>query len=447
MLNLSNPFMIPETELKRLRSWRLSTFWVALIGYMGYYLCRANLSAAFPLISKEFGYTNEQLAWIAVSSEIAYAVGKIINGPIADRIGGKKIFLLGMIGAVACNIAFAQGSTLIYFIVVWCLCRFFLSMGWGGLTKMIGNWYEPERNGTIMGWISLNFQFGAVLATLLAGFIVVRGGRWQDVFIYPAILLAVIAIYSALASKEAPNAVVPGTRFGKSPVGREAIAKTSISHDNHRSKTFKILMGLLKLPLYRHVLFFAFLTTFLRSIFFFWTPKLLVDIGLGTAEGIFKSALFPFLGCLGTVLLGWYTDRHAKNGDRARMMWIMLAGLSVCLFALATLIGAKGAQNLPYTAIVILISLSGFFLLGPYSMSAGALTLDIAGGEAAGTSTGLVDGVGYIGGALSVWLAGKISDELGWGQVCQLLGVVAILSTLSAYLMSREFQRRARLEI
>jgi sugar phosphate permease len=447
MLNLDNPFHIPQNELRSLRNWRLSTFWVCLIGYIGYYICRANLSAAFPLMSQTFGYSNEELAWIALTSELAYAVGKFINGPLGDRIGGKKIFLLGMLGAIVCNIAFAAGSSLMYFIVAWCLCRFFLSMGWGGLAKMIGNWYEPERNGTIMGWISLNFQFGGVVATLIAGFIVAQGGRWQDVFVIPAFILGGIMLCSYFAAKDSPQEVLPGTKFGQSPVGRVAIAKSSIESDKERSPTLKIIKGLLRLPLYRHVLVFSFFTTFLRSIFFFWTPKLLVDIGLGTAEGIFKSALFPFLGCLGTILLGWATDRYAKNGDRARMMWIMLVGLSASLFALSILIGAKGEHNLPYPAIVTLISFSGFFLLGPYSMSSGALTLDIAGPEAAGTCTGLIDGLGYIGGALSVWLAGRISDSLGWGQVFLLLGVVAVLSTLSAYLMSREFQTRARMSL
>ncbi|MEX0799384.1 MAG: MFS transporter, partial [Bacteriovoracaceae bacterium] len=128
----------PE-ELIRLKRWRLGAFWVCLIGYIGYYLCRKNLSAAFPLMEEAFGYTNSQLGMIAFYSELAYAAGKFINGPLADRVGGKKIFLIGMFGAIASNLAFAAGSSLIYFIVVWCVCRYFLSMGWGGLIKIIGH--------------------------------------------------------------------------------------------------------------------------------------------------------------------------------------------------------------------------------------------------------------------------------------------------------------------
>ena len=80
-------------EYSRLRRWQVSTFWVMLLGYVGYYLCRGNISVAIPLLSDEFGYTNTQLGLILTLSEFAYALGKFINGPLADKVGGKKSVL------------------------------------------------------------------------------------------------------------------------------------------------------------------------------------------------------------------------------------------------------------------------------------------------------------------------------------------------------------------
>lgn len=433
---MSSSLTMPSDDLKLLSRWRVSTFWVMLLGYVGYYLCRKNLSAAFPLMSETFGYTNSELGLIALYSEVAYAVGKFINGPLGDRIGGRKIFLLGMVGAIISNFLFALGSNLIYFIVVWCICRYFLSMGWGGLAKVIGNWYEPERNGTIMGFISLNFQFGGVIATLFAGLLVSMGLGWKAIFIYPPIVLTLILIWSYFASKNSPEDVVPGTSFGQSSKGKKSLLHEPRGEEHN---PWKVIKGLLNLPLYRHLLLFSFLTTFLRSIFFFWTPKLLVDLGMGTTNAILKSALFPLLGCFGTIFLGWYTDNYAKNGDRARMMWIMLTGLLISLLLIAFEISELSNINL--TWLVILTGLCGFFLLGPYSMSSGCLTLDIAGSEGAGSSSGMIDGLGYLGGALAVWGAGKLSDVLGWYQVFLFLAFFALLAIFSAYMMSREFRK------
>lgn len=423
-------------ELSRLKFWRVSTFWVCLLGYIGYYICRANLPAAFPLMSEAFGYTNEQLGLIAALSEGTYALGKFINGPLADKIGGKKFFLLGLAGAVVFNVLFALSSTLFMFTLVWCICRFFLSMGWGGLTKMIGHWYPAERNGTIMGIISINFQFGGVVATLFAGMLVAMGVSWQGIFIYPALVGAVVLIWSALSSREYPKDVIPGAE-----VQHNGDKKPLLDYNSETHSVSETVVSLLRLPLFRHLLVFSFVAHILRSFFFFWTPKLLVDIGMGTSNAIFKSALFPLFGSIGTILLGWYTDRYMRNGDRARPMWIMLVGLTACLLALSQFV-LKGSDS--PVLIGVLISLSGFFLLGPYSMSAGALTLDIAGARGAGTSTGLLDGMGYVGGALAVWIAGTLSDKMSWREVFIFLAISSAFATLSAYRMSRGFQESAK---
>jgi len=391
---------VSATDSARLIKWRLSTFWVMLVGYVGYYICRGNLSAAFPLLEQEFGYSNTQLGLIVSLSEIAYAVGKFINGPLADRIGGRRIFLVGMAGAVFWNLIFALSGTLTAFIVVWCCCRYFLSMGWGGLAKTIGSWYSSDKNGRVMGAISVSFQFGGAIAALFAGFLVSMGVSWQGVFVYPAIALSVIGVWAFFASKGTPSDVVPGAIAVEGESAKKQLADYG---DDESPAVMTILKTLIKMPIYRQLLVFSFLTTLLRSVFLIWTPKFLFDIGQGASAAILKSAVFPLLGVAGTLFIGWYTDHYARNGDRARMMWIMLAVLVLCTFSISVL---SAAENPNYNLIIFFLGGSGFFLLGPYSMSSGALTLDIAGAKGAGSCTGIIDGMGYIGGAIAAFAAG-----------------------------------------
>ena len=435
---------VSAQDNQRLLRWRVSTFWVCLLGYVGYYICRGNLSAAFPLLEQEFGYSNTQLGLIASLSEMAYATGKFINGPLADRIGGRKIFLVGMAGAIFWNIIFALSASLTAFIIVWCCCRYFLSMGWGGLTKTIGNWYPRDRNGTIMGLISINFQFGGVAATLFAGMLVAMGVNWQGIFIFPAIVLSLILVWSYLASRATPADVVAGAIVSEAALGADGKSTTKPQLANYgtdENPTVRVILTtLLKMPIYRQLLVYSFLTTLLRSVFLFWTPKFLFDSGLTASTAILQSAIFPMLGVLGTLFIGWYTDHHARNGDRARMMWMMLSVLVICLLAIAILSAATTPDS---TLIMVFLGASGFFLLGPYSMSSGCLTLDIAGAKGAGSCTGIIDGIGYIGGAIAVFAAGVMSDYLGWSQVFFVLAVFAAISTVSAWFMSRGFQRIA----
>lgn len=429
---------LTDPEVARLTRWRVSTFWVMLLGYVGYYLCRKNLSAAFPLMGDTFDYTNAELGMIAAASEVAYAMGKFINGPLGDKLGGKKIFLLGMAGAIVFNVVFAFSWTLWMFIAVWCLCRYFLSMGWGGIAKTIGYWYPAERNGTIMGFISINFQFGGVAAVLFAGLLVELGSGWRGLFLWPALVLTGVWVWAFLASKAKPTDVIPETNFGQAESGHGHMVELENEEGDDSPSVKTILVGLLKLRIYRHLLFFSFLTTLLRSVFFHWTPKFLADIGQDNTMAILKSALFPFLGCLGTVALGWYTDNYAKGGDRYRAMWIMLGGLTACLVGIAACasVDASGLANV----IVVLTGGAGFFLLGPYSMTSGCLSLDIAGSRGAGTCTGMLDGVGYLGGAIGGFGAGLLSDSIGWHWVFGILAGVAFLSMGSSFVMSRVYR-------
>jgi len=430
----------PSTDERvRLERWRLSTFWVMLVGYIGYYLVRGNLSAAMPLLSTEFGYSNTDLGVILTFSEVAYAIGKFTTGPLADQIGGKRIFLIGMIGAIVLNLVFPSFSTVFAFAVVWSICRYFLSMGWGGMIKVIGEWYEPERNGTVMGLISINFQFGSVAASMFCAGLIYLGVGWKGLFYWPALVVTAIAVWSTFAAKERPADVVPGVRFGKNAGKKQSLADFDRG-DSARVKTGTIIRTLLGIPLFRQILVFSFASHLLRSVFLFWTPKLLVDIGMGAANAVMTSAIFPLLGCLGTIFLGWYTDRHAKNGDRSFMMCLMLGGLAISLFVISALIPFRLEYQ---TAIVIFLGLGGFFLYGPYSMSAGCMSLDIAGSKGAGTCTGMIDGVGYLGGALAAWGAGYMSDHFGWREVFIALGLTAIFTTGWTYYMSWSHHRRA----
>src|SRR5436309_1449857 len=76
-----------EKEPSARIAWGVLT--VMLLGYMGVYLCRVNLSVAVPMLQDAFSASKEQVGRIAAVSTAAYAAGKLLNGTIVDRIGGR----------------------------------------------------------------------------------------------------------------------------------------------------------------------------------------------------------------------------------------------------------------------------------------------------------------------------------------------------------------------
>jgi glycerophosphoryl diester phosphodiesterase len=190
--------------------------------------------------------------------------------------------------------------------------------------------------------------------------------------------------------------------------------------------------------LFRQIVVFSFVMHLLRSTFMYWTPKILVDLGLGNVAAAMSSAVFPLMGCIGTIFIGWYTDRFSKDGNRTGMMSLMLAGLVGCMAGIAFLIPAQGdASSTAQLGIVALLGISGFLMYGPYSLSAGAMALDLVGARAIGTCTGIIDGVGYIGGAVASWGAGVLADHAGWREVFVVLAAVSGFCAFWSWHMGR----------
>jgi sugar phosphate permease len=114
-------------------------------------------------------------------------------------------------------------------------------------------------------------------------------------------------------------------------------------------------------------------------------------VGFGQAASARMSSVFPAVGAVSVLLMGWLSDRLGKYG-RSIMMFL---GLSAAVLGLIALTGVRAGSmgQMP----VILIGVVAFSLLGPYSYLAGAMALDFGGRRAGGASSGIIDGIGYLG--------------------------------------------------
>jgi sugar phosphate permease len=121
--------------------------------------------------------------------------------------------------------------------------------------------------------------------------------------------------------------------------------------------------------------------------------------------------------------VGAISDKLGK-GRRAP---IMAASLAVVV-VLVMVLGHAGIHDA--TAAAFLIGGVGLFLLGPYSLLAGAVALDIAGKRGTATATGIIDGAGYLAGALSGYVLGAVADHAGWSAVFDLVTGAAVVATL-----------------
>jgi OPA family glycerol-3-phosphate transporter-like MFS transporter len=420
--------MVPDNAAASpFRRWQGVTLALLITGYAGYYLCRSNLSVCLPMIAGSMtrggmdpATARIRLGSIASLGVLAYAIGKFPSGALADFLGGKRNFLLGMAGAVLFTLWFASGGSLSIFTMAWVGNRLVQSLGWAGVVKITSRWFSYRNYGTVMALVSLSFLFGDALARRFLAVLIAGHLSWREIFVVAAAVLAAILVVCLPLLRESPRQIGlteppsnPQNLFGKEGERPAPEKLRSLLRPMMRSPIFWMVCGL------------SVGTTLVREAFGLWTPTYFTQAaGFTAAEAAEKSALFPLLGGISVLLCGWLSDRVGARG-RAALIFIGLAlsGAVLLWLALGTVSRAS---------TVILVSAVAFLIIGPYSFLAGAISLDFGGKQGASTASGLIDGTGYLGAVLAGDTMARVSVTFGWNGFFVVLAGVAFLTSVAA---------------
>lgn len=423
-----------QTRQSRFFRWRWLTVLLMFLGYSGYYLCRSNFSVALPMLADELvrhGLSAEiaviRLGTIASLGVAAYAVGKFPAGTMADYFGGRRNFLGGMAGSVFFTLLFALGGGLPLFTLAWVGNRFVQSWGWAGMVKIASRWSSYRTYGTVMGILSLSFLFGDAASRAFLAWLITEGLGWRGIFGVAAATLLLLFFVNLALLRETPSAI------GESEPPANPLAIV-VEQEDQRSRPQ--MWSILK-PLFLDVGFWlvcilSFTFTLVRETFNLWTPTYFVRVvGLSPADAARESALFPFFGGLSVLLAGSLSDR-LKQGGRPTIIGFGLLLSGIVLFLLGHV--SFGDSRV---APVGLVTLLGFLMIGPYSYFAGAIALDLGGKQGSATTSGIIDGVGYLGGILAGDTIARLSIANGWRGAFTTLAIIVWLSSIFAFFYRR----------
>jgi OPA family glycerol-3-phosphate transporter-like MFS transporter len=399
------------------------------ITYASFYTARQNLAVAQPAMEIDLKWSKTDLGLISTCFAVAYAIGQVVNGQLADRWGGKRLILTGIAVSIAVNILFSMTNSLLLMCILWTLNGFFLATGVPSNARINANWYAVHERGKYLGLFSTCGQAGAVFGFLLAGFVIsVIDWRWT--FIVPSFVLVLIGIQAMIFLKDSPQDA------GFSPVENIAGGKGGAENTtDYQPAGFKYTIKFLSTS--RPILIMAFtymLLGIVRNGLNTWIPTYLVDEHSASFDSAaYKSVILPFIGCGGCIAAGWISDRffNARRAPICVIMMILLAGFLI-LFRMIP----------PQLEVMSILSLgmAGFMLLGPYTLITTIAALDFGGKKAAASAAGFIDGMAYVGMALSGAGLGFIIDNSGWNG-CFAVWIGS--SILAAFLMMTMWRKKA----
>jgi sugar phosphate permease len=397
-------------------------------GYAACYFCRADLSVATPLLVEELGTHGvshaEAIVRVGAMTSfgvLAYALGKLFLGGLGDFWGGRVNFLIGLGGATVFTLLFASGAGLPLFTLAWLGNRLTQSIAWAGLIKVSSKWFDFSSYGTIIGILSLSYLIGDAVARQCMGVMIQHGFGWRALFYFAAAVAGALLLANVLLLRESrtqegfdeakPNPLNLFAANESRPVNVAALLRPLL-----RSRAF-VLVCVLSLG-----------CTIIRETFNTWTPVYLRDyLGYSMSNSASMSAIFPAVGAVSVLASGWLSDRLGMNG-RSLLLFLGLLATAAALLALMSMRSSSTGPLLP----LVVIGAIAFCLLGPYSYLGGAFALDFGGKQAGAVSSGIIDGVGYLGGVLAGDSVARVSVAFGWQGVFVALAAISALAALGA---------------
>jgi sugar phosphate permease len=413
---------------RSLRYAQLRTILLLFGGYAACYYCRVDLSVATPLLVEELGHRGvshgEALIRIGTISSLgiaAYALGKLFLTGLGDYWGGRRNFLIGVGGAAAFTLLFALGGSLPVFTLAWVGNRLTQSVGWAGLIKVSSRWFDYSCYGSIIGILSVSYLVGDALARQQMGLLIEHGYGWRVLFLFAAIVAGAMLLASLLWLRES-RAQEGYSEARPNPLNLFAAT------DSRPAGVGALLLPLLRSRAFLLVCLLSFACTIIRETFNTWTPMYLRDyLGYSISHSAALSAIFPGVGALSVLVAGWLSDRLGLNG-RALLLFLGLLATAAALVLLMAVRAGASDSLLPLVAIGVV----AFCLLGPYSYLGGAFALDFGGKQASAASSGIIDGIGYLGGVLAGDSVARLAVAFGWDGVFVTLAAVSAMAALGA---------------
>jgi DHA2 family multidrug resistance protein-like MFS transporter len=385
------------------------------------------LHLAVPSISEDLKPSSAQLLWIIDIYGFMVAGFLVTMGTLGDRIGRRKLLLIGAaaFGAVSLLAAFSTSPEMLI------LSRALLGIAGATLApstlSLIFSMFQNTRQrGVAIGvWISA-FSAGSAIGPVLGG-IMLEHFWWGSVFLLalPVMVLLLVLGPVVLPEYRDPKAgrldlasaglslvAVLGVIFGLKQIAQDGIDLVSVV-----SIVVGLVMGalwvrrqfslsdpMIDLRLFRTPAFTAslvvnFLTIFVAVGYFLFVAQYLqLVVGLSPLE----AGLWSVPSALGFIVGSNVAPRIVR---RVRAAYVMGAGLAVAALGLAVLTQVGGSDGL---AVIVAGSLIISLGLAPVMSLTTELIVGSAPPERAGAASGISETAAELGGALGISILGSI---------------------------------------
>lgn len=414
------------------RRYRLQLFVATWLSYFGFYIVRKVYAVVKLPLKDHFGLDDLEIAWPWTIYLVTYMLGQFLAASLGRRFESRRILAVGMCVAAATNFAIGllvdaeAARAFLWICVTMGIFGFAQATGWPHNVALFANWTRKSERGTLFAVWGTCYQFGGVFGKGLAGFLLGwLGLAWS--FYGSSLVLLAFTVYFVLRARERPESA--GVSLDEEPEPDSAPAKAGAA-----VRPAALPRAFLVSVIAMGLIYFGF--KFLRYALDSWSALILGEhFGLSATFAAYLSTAFDWVGFLGVLVAGYWSDR-IPGSRRAPVIFWMTCG---CLLAVT----AMWMVGLSSTVLfVALLGLIGFMAMGPDSLLAGPSAMEAGTRRQAAVAAGVINGLGSIGPIVQEPVIGWLKKTQGLDSVFLLLVVIVFLTTVATGLLARADRRR-----
>lgn len=290
-----------------------------------------------PSVMEEWGIDKKDLGPVLSAALIGMSLGALGSGPLADRFGRRWVviattFLFGiamLLSATSQNLGHLE---------IW---RFLTGLGLGAampnIATLLAEYMPKKRRMLMVNMMLCMFPLGASLGGVLSAVLLKHFG-WHAILIIGGVLPIALVLVLLFAL---PESVPFLLRQGRQDAARKIIAKLgrTLADDEELTlvedagkaqpattgKPLKMLLSGAYLKTGITMWLCCFMSLLVFYLLMSWMPTILKNAGFGVEQYSLLTAVFPFGGVVGTLIIGWFMDRF--NPNRAVMVTYFISSL------------------------------------------------------------------------------------------------------------------------
>ena len=362
------------------------------------YADRQAISVVFPALKQEFGFDTVQLGLIGSAFMWVYAAGAPLAGWAGDRMQRRHLILGGCLFWSLVTMGTAWCQKLWHFVTVRALEGFGETFYFPASMSLVSDYHGPRTRSRAMAAHQSSVYIGTIGGSWLGAVLAEHYGWRTGFYVFGGggMVLALI-LYLFLREPPRTRELIPA---GNAP----AVAAPVPSF----WETLKFLLGH---PSARLLLLAFVGANFVATIFMVWTPTFLIQkFGFKLSTAGLSATVFIYLAsAISAPLAGWGADLLAVRRTGGRIL-IQAGGLLVGA-------GFVAWVGLAPDRMSLLVAMTAFgFCKGAYDAGIFASLYDVVPAGSRATAAGVMNTVGWTGGALGPLYAGWMAKHAGQGS-------------------------------